>query len=245
MKAIREAQERDERQADKRATRAAARSIDRPEPNVPEFVRLLIVTEGVNTEVSYFQQFRMPNMQVRAVGTGYNTVSLVRRAAQIREEEANKGNEYDQVWCVFDKDDFSPEDFNEAVRLAEGMFGAECVAYSNQSFEYWLLLHFLDHQGGAMHRRQYDIRLNECLQPYGITYDGSKSKRISIDFFDLMLAVDPQTRKRRIDQAISRAERVFDQYDHRSPAFEESSTAVFRVVNVILGNQPTTTTPAS
>lgn len=156
LKSIREAEERDE----KRAKRAAALAIDRAEPTATEFTRLLVVTEGVNTEVSYFRQFQMPNVQVRAVGTGYNTLSLVRRAEQIRDEERLKGNEYDQVWCVFDKDDFPADDFNEAVRLAEHLFGEGRVAYSNQSFEYWLLLHFLDHQGGAMHRRQYDARLN-------------------------------------------------------------------------------------
>ena len=240
MKAIREAQERDEQQA-KRAKRAAAFVIDRAGPTVTEFIRLLIVTEGVNTEVSYFRQFQMPNVQVRAVGTGYNTVSLVRRAEHIRDEELRKGNEYDQVWCVFDKDDFPADDFNEAVRLAQHLFGENRVAYSNQSFEYWLLLHFLDHQGGAMHRRQYDARLNECLSPYGRSgdpahYEGRKNKRISANFFDLLLAVDPQTRRRRIDQAITRAERVYDEYDHSSPATEESSTTVFRLVKVILGD---------
>lgn len=237
QKSIREAEERDEKRAAKRAKRAAALAIDRADPTATEFIRLLVVTEGVNTEVSYFRQFQMPNVQVRTVGTGCNTVSLVRRAEQIWDEERLKGNEYDQVWCVFDKDDFPADDFNEALRLAEHLFGEGRVAYSNQSFEYWLLLHFLDHQGGAMHRRQYDTRLSECLAPYGVQYEGRKSKLISTDFFDLLLAVDAQTRRRRIDQAIDRAERVFDQYDHRSPAYEESSTTVFRVVKVILGDK--------
>ena len=221
----------------KRNKRGQTPTLDRPETSVGEFTRLLIVSEGENTEVSYFNQFQMPNVRVRAVGTGYNTVSLVRRAEQIRDEEARKCNEYDQVWCVFDKDDFAAEDFNEAIRLAENLFGAGRVAYSNQSFEYWLLLHFLDHQGGAMHRQQYDTRLNECLAPYSVRYEGRKNKRINPDFFELMLAVDPRTRRRRIDQAITRAERVFDEYDHRSPTTEESSTTVFRVVKVILGER--------
>lgn len=235
MKAIREAQKREEKQTARRMERVMARSLERDEPTVEEFVRLLIITEGVNTEVSYFRQFRMPNVQVRAIGTGYNTVSLVRRADQIRKEEPGKGNEYDQVWCVFDKDDFPAEDFNEAIRLTESLFGIGRVAYSNQSFEYWLLLHFLDHQGGAMHRRQYDARLNDCLKPYGVRYEGRKGKRINSDFFDIMLAVAPRTRERRVNQAVARAERVFDLYDHHNPATEQSSTAVFRLVKVITG----------
>ena len=231
-----EAEQREQRRLAKRKPFSLTRS----DPAADVSLRLLIISEGVNTEVSYFRQFEQPTIRLKAVGTGFNTLSLVRRAEQIRDEEAAKGRHYDQVWCVFDKDDFPAQDFNEAVRLAEQLFGPGRVAYSNQAFEYWLLLHFLDHQGGAMHRRQYDERLNECLQAFGpsgnpIRYDGQGSKRISSDFFDLLLAIDPKTDKPRIRQAIEQAERLYDQYDHSSPAMEESSTTVFRLVKVILG----------
>ena len=230
-KAAFEAEQRERRRLAKRKPFSMTRS----DPATNVSLRLLIISEGVNTEVSYFRQFEQPTIRVKAVGTGFNTFSLVRRAEQIRADEAAKGRHYDQVWCVFDKDDFPAQDFNEAVRLAEQLFGPGRVAYSNQAFEYWLLLHFLDHQGGAMHRRQYNDRLNECLQPFGVHYDGQDSKLIGSDFFDLLLADDPKTDKPRIRQAIERAERLYDQYDHNSPATEESSTTVFRLVKVILG----------
>ena len=86
-----------------------------------------------------------------------------------------------------------------------------------------------------MHRRQYDDRLNECLESFGVRYDGQDSKLIGSDFFDLLLSIDPKTDKPRIRQAIERAERLYEQYDHSSPATEESSTTVFRLVKVILG----------
>ncbi len=229
-KAALEAQKREQRRQAKRKPFSLTRS-DLP---MTVSLRLLIISEGVNTEVSYFRQFEQPTIRVKAVGTGYNTISLVRRAEQIRVDEAAKGRHYDQVWCVFDKDDFAVQDFNEAVRLAEHLFGKGRVAYSNQAFEYWLLLHFLDHQGGAMHRRQYDARLNECLAPYSVRYEGGDSKLIGSDFFELLLSIDPKTEKPRIRQAIERAERVYEQYSHSSPGHEESSTTVFRLVKVIL-----------
>lgn len=231
-KAALEAEQREKRRLAKRKPF----SLTRIDPATDVSLRLLIISEGVNTEVSYFRQFEQPNIRVKAVGTGYNTVSLVHRAEQIRADEAAKGRHYDQVWCVFDKDDFPAKDFNEAVRLAEQLFGPGRVAYSNQAFEYWLLLHFLNHQGGAMHRRQYDDRLNECLEPFSVRYDGQDSKLIGSDFFDLLLSIDPKIDKPRIRQAIERAERLYDQYDHSSPATEESSTTVFRLVKVILGD---------
>jgi hypothetical protein len=235
-KAVLEAQQREQRRLIKRKPFLLMRS----DSTTDVLQRLLIIAEGVNTEVSYFRQFEQPTIRLKTVGTGFNTLSLVRRAEQIRDEEAAKGRHYDQVWCVFDRDDFPAQDFNEAVRLAEQLFGLGRVAYSNQAFEYWLLLHFLDHQGGAMHRRQYNDRLNECLQsfrPSGgpVRYDGQDSKLIGNDFFDLLLAVDPKTDKPRICQAIERAERLYERYDHSSPATEESSTTVFRLVKMILG----------
>jgi len=235
-KAALEAEQREKRRLAKRKPFSLTRSDTATDISL----RLLIISEGVNTEVSYFQQFEQPMIRIKSVGTGFNTVSLVRRAEQIRADEAAKGRDYDQIWCVFDRDDFPAQDFNEAVRLAEQLFGPGRVAYSNQSFEYWLLLHFLDHQGGAMHRRQYNDRLNECLLSFGrsgdpVRYDGQDSKLIDSDLFDLLLSIDPKNDKPRIRQAIERAERLYEQYDHSSPATEESSTTVFRLVKVILG----------
>ena len=48
---------------------------------------------------------------------------------------------------MFDKDDFSANDFNNAITIAES--NNLGVAYSNQAFEYWIILHFDDHQGGG------------------------------------------------------------------------------------------------
>ena len=77
--------------------------------------RILIVCEGEQTERLYFKAFGASNASV--VGTGFNTISLV--------EEANRRNvgvHYDQVWCVFDKDSFSADDFQAAIDLAKSVF---------------------------------------------------------------------------------------------------------------------------
>jgi len=55
----------------------------------------------------------------------------VNRAIALKESFADN---YDQVWSVFDKDDYSANDFNQAIAIASANgFG---VAYSNQAFEY-------------------------------------------------------------------------------------------------------------
>jgi hypothetical protein len=188
---------------------------------------ILVVCEGVNTEPGYFRKFRLSSADIKAVGEGYNTISLVKRAIKLRSE-----GQYEQVWCVFDKDDFLADDFNGAIQLAEN-HGFK-VAYSNQAFEYWIVLHFEDHQGGGIHREQYGTKLNGYLHQLGARYDSDGSKEITDDIFDHLMANDPKTGKRRVDLAILRATRIYDQYDHRSPALEESSTTVFRLVEEIL-----------
>jgi hypothetical protein len=110
------------------------------------FVKLtfLIATEGTETEPNYFnalknelKQSNRFNIDVVIQGKGKSTTALVNKI--IRQIKYNC-QEYDRLWAVFDKDDF--DDFDDAIRLA-GENKINC-AWSNESFELWLLLHFQD-----------------------------------------------------------------------------------------------------
>lgn len=196
-----------------KAQRRKEPNLERPVAELTEKPSILIVCEGENTETSYFNQFRVTSAKVKSVGEGYNTISLVNRARALSQQ----GN-YDQVWCVFDKDDFNDTDFNSAIQIAvANNFG---VAYSNQSFEYWLILHFNDHQGGGMHRDSYNDKINEHLKPFKVTYDGNGTKLIEEDFFELLDGIDDKTSRKRAELAIDRAERNFNHFDHTNPARE-------------------------
>ncbi len=210
-----------------KAQRRKEPSLERSIAELTEKPSILIVCEGENTEPSYFNQFRINSAKVKSVGEGYNTVSLVNRALVLSEQ----GN-YDQVWCVFDKDDFNDNDFNSAIQIA--LTNNFSVAYSNQSFEYWLILHFNDHQGGGMHRDNYNDRINEHLKPFKVTYDGNGTKLIEEDFFELLDGIDDKTSRKRTELALDRAERNYNHFDHANPAREESSTTVFRLVRELL-----------
>lgn len=191
---------------------------------------ILIVCEGQNTEPSYFNQFRITSAKV--IGAGCNTTSLVNRAFELAQQK-----NYDQIWCVFDADPKQnnpnqADNFNSAIQKAETKnFG---VAYSNQSFEYWLILHFNDHQGGRMHRDSYNDKINEHLKPFKVSYDGNGTKLIEEDFFELLNGIDDKTHRKRVELAIERAERNYNNFDHKNPAKEESSTTVFRLVRELL-----------
>lgn len=206
--------------------------LERAEAKILEKPTILIVCEGENTEPSYFRQFKLSSATIKPVGEGYNTISLVKRAVQLSKEKS-----YDQVWCVFDADPKpdnpkQAKNFNDAVTLAESKgYG---IAYSNQAFEYWLIIHFDDHQGGGMNRNDYNNKINQLLKPFGLTYDGEGNKIITEDFFEVLDGIDKKTNKERKRLAISRAERNYDLFDHSNLANEESSTTVFRLVEELL-----------
>ena len=210
-----------------RAIRKVESNFDRAEPMMAKKPTILIVCEGENTEPSYFMQFRLSTATIKPVGEGYNTISLINRAIQI----ASQGN-FEQVWCVFDKDDFSDIDFNNAIALAQtNNFG---VAYSNQAFEYWILLHFVDHQGGGMNMDDYNLKINKLLKPYNLNYEGTNKKIITDRIFELLDGIDEKTQKERKQLAIDRAERNYNLLNHLNPAKEESSTTVFKLVKELL-----------
>lgn len=223
------------KQAHKQALKLKRRSepvLNRAEPVLDKKPLLLIYCEGKNTEPSYFNQFRLPSVDIHSFGEGRNTLSLVERALELSQE-----NSYDQVWCVFDADpkpgnSKQAENFNKAIKFAEKHDLK--IAYSNQAFEYWLILHFEDHQGGSMNRNDYSGKLNNYLRPFRVKYDGDASKIIHDDFFEILDGVDSKTKVARKQLAIKRAERIYNNLDHSNPAKNESSTSVFKLVQELL-----------
>lgn len=208
--------------------------LERAEEVRPQREKILIVCDGKNTEPSYFRQFRSSTTTIETIeiiGEGYNTLSLVERAEYLKK---NKYPDY-QVWCVFDADPKADNpqqlvNFNNAIKKAQSL--DYNVAYSHQAFEYWIILHFEDHQGGAMDRKLYYDKINKYLNSLNpkLYYD-KDNKIITERIFNALLGIDNKTGKSRQRTAIERAKKIYDRYDHISPANEESSTTVFRLVN--------------
>lgn len=175
----------------------------------------LIVCEGECTEPDYFNAFRLTTATVRTVGQAMNTISLVHKAISIRDADKLKRKRYDQCWVVFDKDDFPAKDFNQAIQLAE--CSGFKVAYSNQSFEFWFLLHFNPYRG-RIHRTAYTDMLSRLL---GVDY--CKKEGFASDIYKRLSS--------RQSQAIKNAEIVLEEISAGNPAAEESSTTVHRLVS--------------
>lgn len=149
----------------------------------------LIFTEGTKTEPNYFYSFPLyPSSKIEVVGTGRNTVSLVEEAVRRSEELKKKGEDFSQKWVVFDKDSFSSSDYDNAIAKAHQR-GFK-VAQSNECFELWFLLHYID-LDSALTRQGYFEKLSEnlgvpyeknCLNMYEILQDNKEiaKKRATI-----------------------------------------------------------------
>lgn len=172
--------------------------------------RFLIVCEGERTEPVYFQSFRAPRVVVEVKGVGKDPVGLVKRAV-----DEMRRDDFDQVWCVFDRDEVTVELFNRALELARN--AKILVAYSNPAFELWYALHFQECDGGRG-RQEYCRLLDDHLsRPYD-----KLDKRI------------PERLEPRTPEAITRAERLLSRYDPPHPADDVPSTTVHVLVRELL-----------
>lgn len=170
----------------------------------------LIVCEGSKTEPNYFKEFRTTELVIKIEGPALSPIQLVDEANRISQE----GN-YDQVWCVFDRDDWQIDKFNNAFSKARAK-GIK-VAYTNEAFELWYLLHFNYHDT-AIGREAYKAKLTANL---GETYEKNDSAMYS-------------KLKTRMSTAIQNAKRLLAQYEPPDPAEDNPSTTVHLLVEQLL-----------
>ncbi|NEP44572.1 MAG: RloB domain-containing protein, partial [Okeania sp. SIO2H7] len=142
--------------------------------------RFLIVCEGEKTEPNYFKSFRVPgNVEIIVLGLGENPIKLVKEAMEMSKKE----EEYDQVWCVFDRDDWEPNDFNGAITCAEK--NEIKIAYSNEAFELWYLLHFY-YRDTAMSRKSYKGELTKKLREAKLISNSKKYEKNSEEMYGFL-----------------------------------------------------------
>ena len=171
---------------------------------IPKF---LIVCEGEKTEPNYFRKFpvstRPDIIEFDIQGDAGCTLSLVKETEKLKTEKGIKiGGDYkDQVWCVFDRDfkneNFNAQNFNSAIALAKQKKFQ--VAYSNDAFELWYILHF-EYYVSATHRDDYKKLLDKRL--------GHKYKKNSGTMYDDL--------KDKQHRAIQHAKRLLENYDNDS-----------------------------
>lgn len=173
--------------------------------------RFLIVCEGKKTEPYYFKSFRVPKAVVAIEGAAGDPTRLVNSAYKLANED-----EYDQVWCVFDRDEgaWTAQNFNNALQNAK-TYGFH-VAYSNECFELWYILHF-EFLNTGLPRSDYEDKLSELL--------GTKYRKNDSTIYQQLLA------KQQI--AIKYARKLLESYNSIDPERNNPSTTVHLLVEAL------------
>lgn len=121
-------------------------SLERKSKKRERYKVIMIVCEGSKTEPNYFKGLRNElglnpaNIQIECCPNGNDPVSIINHAIN-----EHKKNDYDKIYCVFDKDAHS--NYQQALNKIRTHSNNKKPIYAIPSvpcFEYWLLLHFED-----------------------------------------------------------------------------------------------------
>ena len=205
--------------------------------------KVILYCEGRNTEPSYFELLKKNNCKVvPVVVPGHGIGSCVEFV-----EEANRKydclprtqrDKYSQKWLVYDCD--GHDDFAASIKLAR-QYGFR-VAFSNMCIEYWFVLHFYNLDGQPIPMKndshsqaQIDL-VNRAIELYNRNapvkvkpYD-SESKAVEEDFFDLMMAIHPETHNQRLVDAYNRAKAIHETKKNQGAEFAESVTTMYELM---------------
>lgn len=195
----------------------------------PRANSFLIVTEGMRTEPLYFKGIQKQIKEkvggmvdvieapiIDIHGKGCSTGKLIEMTEAIVKKAKII---YQNIWVVFDKDDF--EDFDQAI--SDGRDKGFKIAWSNQSFEYWLYLHFY-YSDSALHRDEWNTKLDEIFKQYGLG-EGSYHKNYE-DIYNMVNTYDG------VNTAIKNAKRRMADWkrDISAPSEFDPGTMVYRLV---------------
>ncbi len=137
---------------------------------------ILIICEGEKTEPNYFKGFPVSNIKVKTIGLGQNTLSLVESAVQLWKDLFKEGKCFEKLWCVLDRDSFPLRNYNQAfqtITTEEQRLNRRyrkqvkrdielSIAYSNEAFELWYILHF-DYITSGISRSEYERMLTDRM----------------------------------------------------------------------------------
>lgn len=136
-----------------------------------------IYTEGEKTEPNYLgsikNELRINEIDIKINGRGDHTLHLVEWVKEKKDEDKEDVDFETEWWIVFDKDEH--KDFNKAINLAQK--NNINIAYSNECFELWFILHF-EYLQTSLGRDKFKPKLTKLL--------GKKYEKNSSDIYELI-----------------------------------------------------------
>lgn len=199
----------------------------------------LVVCEDQATEPAYFRQFQeefekiaKEAMFFKAVGTGKDPLGVVQQA--IIETDILKTThhkEIDFVWVVFDRDDAHLNAtktlrFQNAFQIAQ-QHKIE-IAYSNEVFELWLLLHLKQiNPGTPISRQNIYAELEQAIQQQGSKYQNFQYRHGDASIVKIIAEIGDEK------AAIKKAQHLLNYHQQKgiNPIDADPSTKVHELVS--------------
>ncbi|MDF2520571.1 MAG: RloB protein [Clostridia bacterium] len=195
--------------------------------------RYLIVCEGKKTEPYYFEGIKKrielkyankvtieQKIELEIEGTGRNTNDLVNYVGFLVSRSTLP---YGHIWVIFDKDDFTDDQFNSAIQQASS-HGYQ-VGWSNEAIELWFLLHF-EYLVTGIGREQYYEKLTEHFKKNKIA-NGKYEKNMK-EIFDILEQYG--STRQAIDRGIKLQEMHKENCNSNSQAKMKPATTVHELV---------------
>ena len=210
---------------------------DRKSARRDERQYILVASEDGKSSVYYFNAFNArlqehsATLKIVPKGCGRNTQSLVDYVKKHKSDwlkDVRKDfliDDFNEIWIFFDLDGFPAHKFDNAIKSAQ-KHGFQ-VAWSNECFELWYLLHFKDISTPIYRKNIYKdltgfLKLNQRYTQLkgelGKTVHESMAQNVNVG------------------KAIKRANKLYEEYikSRVSPHKANPCTLVFKLVQKLL-----------
>lgn len=187
--------------------------------------QFLIVCEGNNTEPEYLKAFPVGNATIESYGLGSSKTSLVN--AVLETLKLDQDAKRKETWVVFDMDIKSDqsgqlrEDYNRAIELARKH--KLKVAYSNDAFELWFLLHY-QYFDSQITRHEYYEKLSVL---WNCNYEKVGKQ---LNFCKKIYRLLEEDQRADQDSAIANASKLLQEQIHQVFSEQNPCTTVFELV---------------
>jgi hypothetical protein len=196
----------------------------------------LVVCEDEKTEPAYFEEFKkqIPSGTIflKTVGTGRDAKGVVEKTIKEREVLSIKARrEVDVTWAVFDTDDAGTNSskarrFQDAFKI--GKENNIHLAYSNEVFELWLLLHLAEVDSrNPLRRAQVYSLIQEFVRKHPGFAD-FEYKHGDTEILEILNVIGNQSK------AIERATILLQEQQNREPINANPSTRVHLLVQDLI-----------
>ncbi len=192
--------------------------------------RYYIFCEGQQTEPLYFEGFKRlieenpvyrDMVLIEIEPCQAETMRVIGTAERyVKKNRIKEG----QIWCVYDKDSFPPNDFNGVALRAEQLNKENPelqyhTAWSNECIEFWFLLHFAYYTSNNR-RTEYISFLNVTFRELGL----GKYQKNRKNIFDIL------TEKGNPKLAVRYAKKIIKDGQGRTPTEIAPGTKVYELV---------------